>query len=332
MKLRVKGQAALYLAATILALVSLCVKLASRYYSPLFVSASRFLLGAVFCVVTLSLGFPGTKPKRIGAVILRGFFGSLAMITSYAAVSLTGPGRATLLANTYPLFVAFFGALLFGEKVGARTFASALVCAGGAFLVVRDGSGAALSGDLLALASAVFSGFAVNFVRRASAAGENPFVLYLSPCLFGLPLLAFAPGPGPLIHSGAAGLLLLFAVGFGGFAAQAILSYGYRTVPASRGSVVFYWETALTVLLGLLFGGERLNLRFALGLAAIVGGLWLNRPSVAAGGASPAAPIGAEAAAPGSAAQAAPGSAVAAGRAAATPAGENPLAPPDGKR
>jgi len=215
LKLRVKGQAALYLAATILALVSLCVKLASRYYSPLFVSASRFLLGAVFCVVTLSLGFPGTKPKRIGAVILRGFFGSLAMITSYAAVSLTGPGRATLLANTYPLFVAFFGALLFGEKVGARTFASALVCAGGAFLVVRDGSGAALSGDLLALASAVFSGFAVNFVRRASAAGENPFVLYLSPCLFGLPLLAFAPGPGPLIHSGAAGLLLLFAVGFG---------------------------------------------------------------------------------------------------------------------
>jgi drug/metabolite transporter (DMT)-like permease len=47
-------------------------------------------------------------------------------------------------------------------------------------------------------------------------------------------------------------------------------------VQAGKGSIVFYLETVLTVLLGALFAGERFNLRFGLGLAMILGGLALN--------------------------------------------------------
>ncbi len=290
--MRVQGQAALYSAATIFAFTSLCVKLSGAYYSPLFVSASRFALGAILCIVTLAAAFPGTRPKRIGAVIFRGLFGSLSMIATYAAVTLTGPGRATVLSNTYPLFVALFGALVFGEPAPPRTLASAGICVLGALLVVRDGSGASLAGDLLALGGAVLAGLAVNVVRRASAAGENPFVLYLSPCLFGLPLFAFAPPAPPLVTGGIPGIALLLAVGLGGFFAQALMAYGYKTVPASRGSVVFYWETALTMLLGIVFAGERLNLRAALGIALILCGLWINNersPKPGRGGAAPEA-------------------------------------------
>jgi drug/metabolite transporter (DMT)-like permease len=273
--MRVRGYAALYSAAVLFAFTSLFVKLASRYYSGMFVSAARFAAGTILCSAVLLWGYRSIKPANPGLVALRGLFGAFSMAMSYAAISLTGPGRAALLCNTYPLFVVVFGALFFGERLNARVFACIGICTLGAVLVMRDGSGSSLAGDLLALGSAVFAGIAINFVRRATQ-GDNPFMLYLSPCLFGLPLFAFVPPGGGAAAGGLFGIFFLVGVGVLAFFAQALMAYGYRSVQAGRGSIVFYLETALTVLLGALFAAERFNLRFAAGLALILGGLALN--------------------------------------------------------
>jgi drug/metabolite transporter (DMT)-like permease len=283
------GYAALYSAAFVFAFTSLFVKLASRYYSGLFVSASRFALGTALCLAVLALGYRSLKPVRPGLVALRGIFGALSMALTYLAISMTGPGRAALLSNTYPLFVALFGFLFFGERFSPRVFACIAICTCGAVLVMRDGSGASLAGDLVAIGSAVFAGVGVNLVRRGSRT-ENPFMLYLSPCLMGLPLFFFV-GPlwrvGPASGSGALGLLFLLGSGLLAFLAQALMAFGYREVQAGRGSVVFYLETVLTVLLGAAFAGERFNLRFAAGLALILGGLALNHLRPGRGKSSP---------------------------------------------
>ena len=105
--------------------------------------------------------------------------------------------------------------------------------------------------------------------------GQAPLSSTSPPCLFGLPLLALAPFPAS--PGGPLALACLLFVGIGSFAAQSFMAVGYRSVPAGRGSVIFYWETALTVLLGLLVAGETINLRFLLGLGVIVTGLWINR-------------------------------------------------------
>lgn len=271
------GYAALYSAACFFACSSLMVKLASRYYSGMFVSAARFAAGAVLCTLVLVLRYRSLKPGRPGLVLLRGVFGALSMAMMYISISMTGPGRAALLCNTYPLFVALFGALFFGERLTPRILGCIAVCSCGAFLVMRDGSGASLAGDLVAIGSAIFAGVGVNLVRHGIRS-DNPFMLYLSPCLFGLPLLAFAPAgsAGAAAAGGAIGLLLLLGVGIGAFLAQAFMALGYKSVPAGRGSIVFYLETALTVLLGALFAGEKFNLRFGGGLALILGGLAMN--------------------------------------------------------
>jgi drug/metabolite transporter (DMT)-like permease len=292
--MRLRGYASLYIAASLFAFVSLFVKLASERYAGLFVSAARFAIGAALCLALLlprgrgpgaglagssggaAPAFAGLRTKRLGLLILRGLFGSASMVLTYLAISLTGPGRAALLSNTYPLFVALFGALVFGEALRIRTLGSIAVCTAGAALVMGDGSGSSLAGDLVALASAVLAGVAVNIVRRLSQT-ESPFLIYLSPCLFGLPLLAFAPAPAPDALLDPLGLLLLLGVGVGAFLAQAFMARGYRNVQAGRGSIVFYWETGLTVALGLLFAGERFTPRFGAGLALILAGLWANR-------------------------------------------------------
>jgi len=284
------GYAALYSAAFLFAFTSLLVKLASRYYSGVFVSAARFAAGAIICAAVLALRYRSLKPARTDLVVLRGIFGVVSMVMTYAAISLTGPGRAALLSNTYPLFVAIFGGLFFGEGFRPRVIACIAICTCGAALVMKDGSGASLAGDLLAVGSAVFAGVAVNFVRRATAY-DNPFMLYLSPCLFGLPLFALVPSAGGFSSSGAMGsggllgIAILAGMGITAFFAQALMAYGYRGVPAGKGSIVFYLETVLTVLLGALFAGEKFNLQFGLGLVLILGGLALNhvRPRVSWG-------------------------------------------------
>jgi drug/metabolite transporter (DMT)-like permease len=104
-------------------------------------------------------------------------------------------------------------------------------------------------------------------------------MLYLSPCLFGLPLFFFAgPGGGAeLAGGGGAGILFLIGAGLLAFLAQALMALGYRGVQAGKGSVVFYLETVLTVILGLLFANETFNARCVAGLALISGGLILNQ-------------------------------------------------------
>lgn len=267
------GYSSLYASATIFALTSVFVKLASGAFSGFFISATRFVIGIVLCLAVLFRTYGGVKVVNRKAIILRGIIGAMSMALTYAAIAFTGPGRASLLSNMYPLFVPIFGAVFFGERFHKKTLGSLALCTLGAILVMRDGSGASMTGDFLALGSCVCAAIAVNFVRLASKT-ENPFVIYLSPCVFGLPLFLFAPlpqtVPAPL------SIFFLVAVGVGAFTAQSLMAHGYKSVPAGRGSLVFYWETALTVLLGALLTGERFNLSFALGLGFIVLGLWIN--------------------------------------------------------
>jgi drug/metabolite transporter (DMT)-like permease len=271
--MRIHGYAALYSTAVVFAVTSIVVKLASNYVSWIFVSASRFAIGAALCILVLLVRYKSLRPARPGLIAARGVCGAVAMAMTYAAISLTGPGRATLLGNIYPLFVILIGAMFFGERLSLDALAAVVICATGTFFVVRDGSGASLTGDLLALGGAVIAGLAVNIVRIATRT-DNPFMLYLGPCLFGLPLAAFAPLPSAPID--AVGVVFIVGAGLGGFLAQALMAYGYREVPAGSGSVVFFLETALTVALGALFAGEHFNLRFVLGLLLILGGLALN--------------------------------------------------------
>lgn len=269
------GQLALYGAAVVFAFTNLFVKLAGRGFSGFFVSGSRFAIGVVLALIAVSLRRRPVDRARIPDIVLRGVFGALSMVASYVAITMTSPGRAVLLANTYPVFVTLFGIAFFGEKPNRRVWSSLALCVAGAVLVVRDGSGANLAGDIIAIVSSVFAGIAVNYVRRASTGGVDPFLLYLSPAILGLPVLLFAPVPQAF--PGVAPLGFLVGVGVGAFAAQALMARGYRSVSASKGSVTFFLETGLTVLLGALFVGETLSPLFALGLVFIFAGLWFNR-------------------------------------------------------
>lgn len=267
------GTTALYLAATLFALGTAFIKLASAHIPGTLISAIRFAVGIALAVPATILATGTFKVNKPSLVLARGLFGSVSMILSYLAIAYTAPGRATVLANTYPVWVAVMAALFFGEKIGVKTLASLVLCSLGALLIMRDGSGAGILGDVLAIVSAVFAGIAINFVRRASA-HDNPFILYLSPCVFGLPFGLISGGLPESLPT--EGLVYALIVGILAFGAQTLMARGYKTVPAGKGAVVFYFETVLTVAMSVVLFRETLNARFLLGLGVITTGLLLN--------------------------------------------------------
>jgi drug/metabolite transporter (DMT)-like permease len=262
----------LYAASVLFALNAIIVKIASKTFSGLFISSIRFLFGIMFISASLLLLRKGFRIHNKKSWILRGVSGATAMISYYLAIQLTSSGRATLLVNTYPLFVAILGFLIFKEKVSGNSMVSLIFCTAGVLFVLNDGSHYNIYGDLIALGSGIASGFAVHFVK-ISRETDNSLVIYLSPCLFGLAMLPLKHGELAKINPH--GLILLFLIGLLSFLAQFFMAYGYKEISASKGSIVFYLETALAIVFS-LFIGERLSARFLAGLGLILMGLIIN--------------------------------------------------------
>jgi len=262
----------LYLASVLLALAAVIVKIAARTFSGLFIATFRFLIGIVLISAALLWLKKGFHVYNKKAWILRGIWGSISMVAYYRAIQLTSSGRATLLVNTYPLFVAILGFLIFKEKITRGTILGLAFCTAGILFVLNDGSHYDVFGDLIALGSGLAAGFAVHYVKICRET-DNSIVIYLSPCLLGLVLLPATYREFRNIRL--EGFVLLFLIGLLTFLAQSLMAYGYKEISASRGSVVFFLQTALAIVFS-IFVDERLSVRFFAGLGLIIIGLALN--------------------------------------------------------
>lgn len=272
----IHGMMALLAAALLFATTTTLVRIASNSLSGYFISMVRFAVGAALSVAWLISARRGIRIVNKRDWLLRGFYGAISMTLSYMAISRTSGGRATMLSNTYPIFVALFGRIFFGQKLLPTAIPALALCTLGSVIILNDGSGYALAGDAMALLSAVFAGLAINHLKRARAT-DDPVSLYLSPCVFGLPVvasLALATGGMPVAPQPGA---LAMAVGLGVvvFGAQILMTWGYKYVNAASGSRVFYLEIIFAVALGALIG-ERLKPAFFAGAGVIMAALSLD--------------------------------------------------------
>jgi len=272
----IHGMAALLAAALLFATTTTLVRLASNSLSGYFISMVRFAVGAVLSIAWLVASRRGIRIINKSDWFLRGLYGAISMTLSYMAISRTSGGRATMLSNTYPIFVALFGRLFFGQRLLPTAIPALVLCTAGSVIILNDGSGYAMSGDAMALLSAVFAGLAINHLKRARVT-DDPVSLYLSPCIFGLPVvisLTLGTGSVPVAPHVAS---IAMAVGLGVivFGAQVLMTWGYKYVNAASGSRIFYLEIIFAVILGALIG-ERLKPAFFVGAGVIMAALSLD--------------------------------------------------------
>lgn len=268
------GEFSIFLSCLFFSITSVTVKYAGCRFSGGFISLVRFAIGGL---LSLCLVLAIKKSIRIRdplTLLLRGILGASAMVIAYIAIQMTGSGRAILLANTYPVFVAIFGYLFFREKIQLNNLIGLACCVAGVLFVFFDHSRYSLTGNLLALGSGVISGMAVHYIKKARE-HNDVFVVYLSACIFGVAASSFSASEAMKIQNWNI-LLPLVIVGIFALAGQLVMAYGYKYTTAVKGSIIGFTEIPLTILLSFFFG-EEMKPRFFMGMAAIIFGLLINQ-------------------------------------------------------
>ena len=220
---------------------------------------------------------PFTLASRLG---MNGVLGALALVAAYAggiySIQATSVGNAMLLFASAPFMTAILGQVVLGEKVRRQTWFAIVVAIIGIVIMVADKfGGAAIYGNLAAIASAF--GFAVFTItlRRGKTTDMMP-VVFLSG-LFGMVIMAviclltsltFAV---PLNDIGIAMSMGVFQVGAG----LVLYTIGSRTVPAAELTLLSLAEVVLGPFWVWLFLGEILTINTIIGgmvlLVAIAG-------------------------------------------------------------
>ncbi len=258
------------------AATAVCVSLLSNQFDGYFTSFCRFLVGLAIGFAELAARKRPFKIVRFKPWLGRGIFGAAGMILYYVSIALGTPGRASVLNNSFPLFVAVIAVLVLREDVRAATVAGLVLAFSGVALVLWDGASVTPLADAAGIASGFIAGISYHFNKRASRT-EDPIVIYLGVCIVGILATAFSV---PQVRAlDAMSALLLLLAGAGAYAAQICITIGLRDMPTTEGSVHTFAKIPLTVVAGILFLGDSITVRFVAGTTLLVVGLLLNQLS-----------------------------------------------------
>ncbi|MCC6687760.1 MAG: EamA family transporter [Saprospiraceae bacterium] len=220
----------------------------------------------------------------------------------YAIVGLAGSGiPAFLFANAQtevsssvsgilnsltPLFTLIIGIVFFNNKENVRKFFGVLLGLGGAVILILYGkelnTGGHISYSLLIILATICYATSVNTVKKFLQE-ENPLVLSaVAFQIIGIPSLIVLfntdfTGKLQLDHEAWVALGYLVILAFVGTFMATVLFFGLvQKTDALFGSMTTYIIPIMAIFLGLL-DGEVLEISHGMGMAAILGGVYLSR-------------------------------------------------------
>ncbi len=246
---------AILLSALSFALVGTMVKLSGSL--PVYEKA--LIRSLVSLAVTGAVAFrhrdnPFRANPRIPALIVRGAFGTGAMMLYFYAIGHLTLADATLLNKLSPFFVIVFAVAFLKEKLPRYIVPSLVIAFVGAALVIKPQLDFRAVPAIAGLISAICSGAAYAIVR--SLKGKEPpyrVVFYFA-------LVAVAVTVPPTLFRYVCPTLeqlgYLIAAGVFATVGQFSLTYGYHQSPASKLSIYNYAHVIFALVIGLVFWSE----------------------------------------------------------------------------
>jgi drug/metabolite transporter (DMT)-like permease len=250
--------------------------------------AARFVVqGAMMTIAALWMGLAWRISPRLAAwLALRAALLIASTYSFVAAVSVMPMADALAIAFLSPLILLVMGHFVFGNHVGPRRIAAAIVGFGGALMVIQPSLASYGSATFYALACAFAFAFYVA-VTQVIGPQMHPVTQQLHTSLMGaamiVPVLWAMNDAGisaeldPVMPQGIA-WLWLFGVGFWAALAHMCMTASLRLAPASTLAPLHYFEMVPSIVLGYLIFGDFPNALTGAGMAVIIGaGLYIVR-------------------------------------------------------
>ncbi len=208
-----------------------------------------------------------------GKLLLRGLFGSAALLLYFYSLSGLAVADALLLNQCSPLFVLFLAVPFLGESIRPVQYCLAALALAGAVLVIRPDLEVLNWYGLSAFGSAALAGSAYVCVRKITRSEQaHVVVLYFSVISMAsaIPLML----PDYAWPDGSTWLALA-AIGVLSVAAQLLLTSAYRYDRAGRVAMAGYLGPVFAALWDALFWDRLPGWMTMLGAALIIGSLIL---------------------------------------------------------
>jgi len=273
----VKGVGGILSAALLFTCMATGTKFAAGYgvqhwETTLFRFASGFMvLGILWGVGAIRIVFHNCR-----WLIMRGIFGGTAICCYFFALSYGTLANAVVLNASYPVFVALFSSMFIGERVRGFVFPVLIAAFAGIVMIIRPSPGEVNIADLAALASAVLAALGILSIRRLRQT-ENVWTILFA--LNGIGMIISAVGLittagfsayEPKIPS-YMGWVAIIAVALASNLAQVCLTYAYRFIRASEGSILIKTSVVLSAAIGYFVFGEPITVYLVAGATLVLG-------------------------------------------------------------
>jgi drug/metabolite transporter (DMT)-like permease len=265
-------------AALVFSLMALLAKgTAARLPGPE-VALVRFAVGIGACLLVATR--IRLRAHNWRGLFWRGAFGGSAVLCYFLAIEHLTVGMATLLNYTAPVFTALWAWLFLGEQIGAATIGALATTTTGVILVMVGNAPAGTLGfgrwQLVGVLSSVLSGAAVATIREVRRT-DGTWEIFAAFCVTGA-LVTGVPASQRWVTPNALEWVMLVGVGLTSLAAQLMMTWSLRDLPATVAGVLFQLTPVATLVMGhLLFGEQPRGLAIVgatITLAGVSWGAW----------------------------------------------------------
>jgi drug/metabolite transporter (DMT)-like permease len=223
------------------------------------VVAVRFFIGLIG--VALMFTFTRSRPnlRRWRLLLVRGFFGGVAVLCYFFAIANLGVGPATMLNYISPVYAAVFAGVILKERPGAWLYVGLVLATLGAILVTA-GTGAFEHpltpglGAIAGVAAGVFGGASMTGVH-ALRKDTDATTVFFAFCFVGF-LIAAPISSSTWVPLEGGTLLRVIGIGILSFIAQMLFSFGMGFTTASRGSAMTQLVPVVTWVLSVSLLGD----------------------------------------------------------------------------
>lgn len=213
----------------------------------------------------------GTHKKLL---ILRGVVGVTSLVFFFMSLKLLPLGTAVSIRYLAPIFGGMFAVWLLKERIKPIQWFYFLIAFAGVVMLKGFESNISLLGLTYVLISAVLVGMVYVLIRKIGSR-EHPFVIINYFMVIGLVVGGIFMIPNWKTPTNT-DLLLLLSMGIVGFGGQVFMTKAFQLEEASRIAPIKYAEAIFALLVGWLWFGEGYTIFGLLGIALIMGGMFLN--------------------------------------------------------
>lgn len=256
------------------------IKISLQTLGPITGVGLRFSIGGIllYAVAFATRSLPNARdiPWRVILVLATMLFG-LNYVLNYVAETRLDSGLVSVLFGTLPFFSFVFARAMIGERTTARNWIGAVAAFIGVAIISLGGAvrGAPLYA-LASIAAAAIAAYANVYAKKYShyppLATLPPSMLIAGSVLTVLGLIFERTNWSAALSPTSIGALLYLAV-LGSGVAFFLMLWLLQRIPVWMVGISTLIFPVIAVAVGILFGGERMEMRELLGAAIVVGGL-----------------------------------------------------------